>query len=87
MGITPPATVQDEVMAFLLTSPTPQQIVDFHASPAAQTRLRELLDANQDDALTADESIELAEASQINFFFSMLKARAHEQLRADGLHL
>lgn len=33
----PPASNQDEVLTFLLTSPTPEQILRFHASEAAQT--------------------------------------------------
>lgn len=50
--IAPPASVQDEVMEFLLTSPSPQQIIDFHASDVAQERLRYLLEANRNGTLT-----------------------------------
>lgn len=73
----PPSSVQDEVFAFLLTAPTPRQIIDFHASDAAQQRLRYLLDANRNDTLTAEEAAELDDASQVNHFMMLLKARAH----------
>lgn len=76
----PPASIQDEVMAFLLSSPTPQQIIAFRASASAQERLRYLLDANRNDALTPEESAELDEASHINQFMMTLKAEAYKAL-------
>lgn len=76
----PPASIQDEVMAFLLSSPTPQQIIDFRASETAQQRLRYLLDANRNDLLTPDEKAELDEASQVNTFIMTLKAEAYKAL-------
>jgi hypothetical protein len=76
----PPASIQDEVMAFLLASPTPQQIIDFRASDSAQQRLRYLLDANRNDALTPAEAAELDEASHINQFMMTLKAEAYKAL-------
>lgn len=74
----PPASIQDEVMAFLLSSPTPQQIRDFRASEMAQQRLRYLLDANRNDMLTSDEAAELDEASNVNQFMMTLKAKANK---------
>jgi hypothetical protein len=76
----PPASIQDEVMAFLLSSPSPQQIIEFRASETSQLRLRYLLDANRNDALTADEKAELDEASQVNTFMMTLKAEAYKAL-------
>lgn len=77
---TPSATIQDEVLGFLLSSPTPQQIIAFHASDTSQARLRYLLDANRNGTLTDDERAELEEASQINHFVTLLKAKAHQTL-------
>lgn len=79
---TPSATIQDEVLEFLLSSPTPQQIIAFHASDTAQARLRYLLDNNRNGTLTDDERAELEEASQINHFVTLLKAKAHQALAA-----
>lgn len=73
----PAMSIRDEVMAFLLTSPTPQQIIEFRASEVAQERLRYLLDANRNGTLTADEEAELEDASNVNHFMMSLKAKAH----------
>lgn len=74
----PTMNIRDEAMAFLLTSPTPQQIIDFRASDVAQQRLRYLLDANRNDALTPEEEAELEDASNVNHFMMGLKAKAYE---------
>ena len=73
----PAANIQDEVLTFLLSSPTPQNIIDFRASDAAQARLRYLLDANRNGTLSAEERAELDEASHMNHFVMRLKAKAH----------
>ena len=80
-----PATVSalDEVLTFLVSSPTPQQIIEFHASPAAQERLRYLLDVNREGTLTAEELAELDEASWINHFVILLKAKASKVLKSE----
>ena len=74
----PPASIQDEVLTFLLSSPTPQRIIAFHASDVAQARLRYLLDANRAGTLSDEERAELDEASQMNHFIILLKAKAHQ---------
>lgn len=77
----PPATIQDEILMFLLSSPSPQTIVDFHASETAQLRLRHLLEANREGTLDPEERAELDEASQLNHFMMLLKAKAHTTLQ------
>jgi hypothetical protein len=77
-----PDSMQDEVFRFLLSAPTPQQIIDFHASETAQQRLRYLLDANRNGLLSDAERAELDEASQINHFVMLLKAKARTGARA-----
>lgn len=76
----PSTTTMDEVLDFLLSQPTPEQIIAFHASEAAQLRLRYLLDANREGRLTEAEEAELDEASQLNHFITLLKAKAYEAL-------
>lgn len=78
----PSASIQEEVLTFLMSAPTLQQIVDFHASEIAQERLRYLLDANRQGTLTPEERAELDEASQMNHFFMLLKAKAHKTIQA-----
>lgn len=73
----PPSSIQGEVMAFLLSSPTPLQIIEFRALETAQHRLRYLLDANRNDTLTPQEKAELDEATQVNQFMMTLKAEAY----------
>ena len=70
------------MLAFLLTSPTPRQIIDFRASENAQERLRYLLDANRQGILSSVERAELDEASQMNHFVMRLKAKAHQTIQS-----
>jgi hypothetical protein len=78
----PPTSIQSDVLDFLMTAPSPQQMIDFHASEAAQERLRYLLEANRQGVLTPDERAELDEASQMSHLVMLLKARAHKTLQA-----
>ena len=78
----PPASIQEEVLAFLLSTPTPQDIIDFHASEAAQERLRYLLETNRQGTLNDEERAELDEVSQMNHFIMLLKAKAHQEAQA-----
>ena len=79
--LAPSVSIQEEILTFLLSSPTPQQIVDFHASEAAQMRLRYLIDANRQGTLSAAERAELDEASAMNRFVTLLKAKAPKILK------
>jgi hypothetical protein len=79
----PPTSIQSDVLDFLMTAPSPQQMIDFHASEAAQERLRYLLEANRQGVLTPDERAELDEASQMNHLVMLLKARAHKTLQSE----
>ena len=79
--LAPAVSIREEILTFLLSSPTPQQIVDFHASEAAQMRLRYLIDANRQGTLSAAERAELDEASAMNRFVTLLKAKAPKILQ------
>jgi hypothetical protein len=70
------ASITNEVLDFLVSGPTPEQIIAFHASDAAQDRLRVLLDANRNGSLTVEEKAELDEMSRTDHFFTLVKARA-----------
>lgn len=65
-----------EVLDFLLNRPTPQDIVAFKVSPAAQARLGELLDKNRADELSETEAAELDLYEQIEHLMILLKAKA-----------
>lgn len=79
----PSATIQEEVLTFLLSQPTPERIMTFQASEPAQERLRYLLETNREGILTDEERAELDEASHMNHFIMLLKARAHREAQAE----
>src|SRR6185295_12099961 len=56
LAVAPSRQVFDEMIGFLASGPTREQIVAYKISDAAQTRLRELLDKNREDGLSEDES-------------------------------
>ena len=64
-----------EMLEFLRSGPTPEEIISHHASPALQERLAELLERNSEDGLTAAEMVELDGYEQVNDLMSLLKAR------------
>ncbi len=72
--------VYDEVLEFLLSTPTPEQIANFRPSEGTQERIRLLLELNRNNKLTAEQQAELDEFSQVEHFVRLLKARAHQKL-------
>ena len=72
---TPPAYA--EVLDFLLTRPTPHDILAFKVSEAAQARLRLLLDKNREETLSAPEEAELNIYEQLEHLMILLKAKAY----------
>ena len=75
------STLIDEVLDFLISAPTPEQIVAFHASEMAQTRLRYLLDQNRNGELSDEEKVELDEMTRLDHFVTLIKARAMKVLQ------
>jgi hypothetical protein len=74
-------SITDEVLDFLISAPTPEQIIAFHASETAQERLRMLLDSNRNGTLTAEGKAELDEMSQMNHLVTLIKTRAMKVLK------
>jgi hypothetical protein len=66
-----------EVLDFLLTHPTPQDIIAFKVSDAAQARIRFLLDKNREETLRATELAELDVYEQLEHLMILLKAKSH----------
>ena len=77
-----PSPIYDEVLEFLVSSPTPEQIIAFHASDATQVRVRELLVANKNSVLTPEQEAELDQFEQVNHLVNMLKIYARQRLQA-----
>lgn len=65
-----------EVLDFLVTRPTPQDIIAFKVSPEAQDRRSTLLDKNREGILTEAEVAELDVYEQLEHLMILMKARA-----------
>jgi hypothetical protein len=73
--------VWDEIDEFLISAPTPEQIVAFRPSEIVQERVRFLLERNREGRLTADEHTELEEHSAVENFMRRLKLKALTKLQ------
>ena len=70
----------DEVLDFLLSKPSPEDVMALRPSDQAQERLRYLLDGNRNDSLSDAEKGELDRYLEIEHFVRRLKIRAQEML-------
>jgi hypothetical protein len=77
-------TPTDEVMDFLLSRPTPEEIISLRPSQAAQERLRYLLEGNAHHTLSDSERAELDSYLQVEHFVRQLKIRARERLAGEA---
>jgi len=66
-----------EVLDFLITRPTPEEIAAFKVSAAAQERIYALLDKNREETLNETETAELNLYEQLEHLMILLKAKAH----------
>jgi hypothetical protein len=66
-----------ELIDFLSTRPTAQQILTHKVSSVVQERLEELLDKNREEGLTTAEDEEMDAYRLVNRVMILLKARAH----------
>ena len=80
MAIAQPDTLFSEIIDFLASTPTPEDIIAFKPSDMLEQRLSDLLERNRQDALTAEGRAELDEFLRMNHFMNMLKIRAREKL-------
>lgn len=70
----------DEVLEFLASTPTPQQILEFHPSENLDRHISRLLELNREGTLSAEESVELDEFARLEHFMRMLKIKARQKL-------
>lgn len=73
-------SVYEELIDYLAQKATPEEIIAFRASEAAQARAEELLERNEEGTLSLDESLELEQMRHFDGIVSVLKARALRQL-------
>lgn len=79
MPIEPPAAL--EIVRFLASGPTPEQIVAYHPSPEASERAYALIAAERAGTITADERAELDQSVYLEHMMRLIKAEAHHILQ------
>ena len=82
MATAPAPTVTDEVLDFLASTPTPEDIIAYEPSDALTERSHYLHERNRQDALTDAEKAEFEELRRLNHFMNQLKIRARLKLQA-----
>lgn len=71
----------DELITFLASSPSAEELVAYRPPESIQARMSELLEKNRQSTLTAEEQTELDEFLRMNRFMSRLQAKAKQNLR------
>ena len=79
-----PNEVYRTILAFLASSPSPEEIATFRPAPGVQERVRTLLDKNRAGQLTPIEAAELEEYERIEHCMRMLKIRALKNTSPDN---
>lgn len=74
------AAAVSEVVGFLATNPSPNEVLKFHLSDEAQIRLRRLLALNSEGVLSLEEQQELDELARLEHVLVMLKAQVALQV-------
>ena len=73
--------LSEEVVEFLASGPTPNEIIDFRPSPDIIERVQDLLDKNQESKLSEEVEEELDEYERLDYLMTLIKSRA--QLYSD----
>ncbi len=72
----------DEIVDFLTSCPTPEDVISFKPSTKAQNRVSELLAKKQEERLSEPEQQELEQFLLIEHMMRLAKARARKRLAA-----
>jgi len=72
---TPTSITASEIIDFLLRNPTPQEVLAYHVSERAQSRLQRLLALNEAGLLGQSEKEELDELETLEHIIISLKAQ------------
>ncbi len=81
---TPASETAAELVASLLTNPSPDEVLSYHVSERAQRRLQRLLALNRAGMLGEVEQQELDELERLEHIVIMLKADAAEQQQQEA---
>ncbi len=74
--------VYDDFLEFVVQRASPEGVLDFRVSPAAERRARELLERQDAGTLTPAEVEELEQMRHFDPMISLLKARALSALQS-----
>jgi hypothetical protein len=81
MAIAPPKTVKDVITDFLATAPSVEQIINYRLPDELQQHALDLLDRLREGTLTPEERLEVEEYRELDHLMTIIKAKAHLQLR------
>ena len=73
----------EEVIDFIAAGTTPQNVIDFRPSDAAQERLEELISLEKEGSLSSEEKFELDHYMQLEHLMRLAKARARDFIAND----
>ena len=76
----PTRTVFGEITDFLVSDPTPQQIIDYRLPADLQARAHELLEKNGEGELTPEEHKEMMDFARVDNMLTLLKAKTKLKL-------
>jgi hypothetical protein len=80
MAIARSSPLFDEQLDFLVEKATPQELLAFQPSEAAQQRADELTEKNKSGELSASERAELEQMLEFDLFVTALKARVAKKI-------
>ncbi|MEP0800312.1 hypothetical protein [Funiculus sociatus] len=75
--------VYDEIIDFIAAGTTPQSVINFRLSEAAQERLEDLVYKHKMGELTPDEKRELDHFLTLEHIMRLAKARAYKYIKAE----
>ena len=73
----------EEVVDFIAAGTTPQNVIAFRPSDAAQERLEELISREKEGSLSTEEKFELDHYLQLEHLMRLAKARARDFIAND----
>ncbi len=76
------AATAADLIGFLCSNPSPQEVMDYHVSEERQNRLERLLTLSGTGLLSSKEQQELDELEEVEHLFVMLKAEISSKLAA-----
>jgi len=65
-----------EIIDFIAAGTTPQEVANYRPSPAAQQRVADLIEREQDQHLSPDEKAELEHFMELEHILRLAKAKA-----------